>query len=214
MKIDLHVHTESSIDSIIKIDDLAKKSKSLGIIPAITDHNNIRSHERFRKLGTPFIPGEEIRTDRGDLIALFINENIPKGTGFAESLDMIKVQGALSYLPHMYDLTRAGAIPEKGEINKIDIIETFNARTLDKNMNLKAMDFAKKHSLLQGVGSDSHFLFEFGSTYNIMPDFDLGDPKDFLRSMAKSSYQKTSAPFYVRGTTTMVKFMRRINGSG
>jgi len=212
MKIDFHVHTDASSDSTIKAADLAKKSKKLSIIPAITDHNSIVSNSRVKSLKVPFIPGEEIATDRGDLTALFVNELIPKKTPFAEALDLIHEQGALAYLPHMFDKTRYGAVPNEKEASKIDIIEVFNSRCLSDVYNSRAKTFAKKHKILSAVGSDSHFLFEFGSTYATLPDFDLDDPKALLKSLKSANFTTKKAPFYVRGTTSLVKLKRKILG--
>ena len=106
MKIDFHVHTKHSPDSIIEPKDLVKKSLSLGILPAIADHSSISAHREMKQLTSSFIPAEEIATDRGDLIFLYAQDLIKKGTGFAEALDQIHEQGGLAYLPHMYDKTR------------------------------------------------------------------------------------------------------------
>ena len=86
----------------------------------------------------------------------------------------------------------------------------FNSRTLLDSQNEKAAEFAKKYKKPAAVGSDSHFLLEFGSTYNDVPDFDLDDPGQFLKSLSKAKFVKTRAPFYVRGTTTAVKFFKRM----
>ena len=217
MKIDFNVHTHHSIDSLINPSDLAKKSKALGIIPAITDHNSIRAHKEMRSLGGPFIPGEEIYTDRGDLIGLFIEDEIPKGTAFEEALDRIHQQGGLSYLPHMFDISRKGGgeVPARF-IRKIDLVEIFNARCLADSFNEKALDFAKKNLIPGLAGSDSHFLFEFGSTYNTLGDFDLDDPKALIKSIEAKEPVLTArkAPIYVRGTTRFVSLWKRISGKG
>ncbi len=205
MKIDLHVHTRYSVDSIIKPRDLAAKSKKLGIIPAITDHNTIVAHPHMRSSQIAFIPGIEIRTEKGDIIALYANEMIPKKTPFLEALDKIHEQGAISYLPHMYDSGRAGVVPEEKEIPKIDIIEIFNGRCLEDVYNSKAKSFAEKHKKIQAVGSDSHFLLEFGSTYNEVPDFDLDNPKQLLKALKKASFVTKKVSIPVRLSTGFVK---------
>jgi len=211
MKIDFHVHTKYSPDSIIKPEDLAQKSKKLKIIPAITDHNSTCAIGKLRKLKISFIPGQEVRTDRGDLIGLYTNETIPKGTPFAETADKIHEQGGLVYLPHMYDVTRAGAVPKKGEESKIDIVEIFNARCMSDMFNLRARLFAKKHKKLMAAGSDTHFLWEFGTTYTELPDFDLDNPKALLKALEKPEIVGKKAPFYVRGTTSMLKAGRKLS---
>jgi predicted metal-dependent phosphoesterase TrpH len=209
MKIDFHVHTKHSPDSIIEPKALVKKALSLGIIPAISDHSSISSHREIKQLTASFIPAEEIATDRGDLIFLFAQDLIKKGTPFAEALDKIREHDGLAYLPHMYDKTRHGAIPTKEETKKLDIIEVFNPRCLDPVYNSRAKMFAKKNNILPGAGSDSHFLFEFGKTYAEMPDFDIESPKSLLRSLKKAKLVTCPAPFYVRGTTSLVKLGKK-----
>ncbi len=212
MKIDFHVHTDASSDSLIRPPDLAKKSKKLGVIPAITDHNSVAANSKMKSFNVPFIPGEEIATDRGDLTALFVNEPIARKTPFAEALDLIHAQGAIAYLPHMFDKTRFGAIPTEKEASKIDIVEIFNSRCHSEVYNSRAKTFAKKHKILSAVGSDSHFLFEFGTTYTTLPDFDLDSPKQLLKSLKSAKFTTKKAPLYVRGTTSLVKLKRKLLG--
>jgi len=215
MRIDFHVHTKSSIDSTIDPKALAKKSAALGIIPAIADHNSIDSHALMRSLKAPIIPAEEIFTDRGDLIGLYISELIPKKTPFLEAIDKIHAQGGLAYLPHMFDYGRSGKHASEAEASKADIIEVFNARCMRKEYNDKALAFASKHGLPGGAGSDSHFFFEFGSTYTDLPGLgrdDLGNPKALLKALKSKTtgLETRKAPFFVRGTTTIVAMTRRL----
>lgn len=210
MKIDFHIHTRYSADSLIKPNALAKKSKQLNIIPAITDHNSISAHESFLSLGIPFIPGEEIRTDNGDLIGLYTNELIPKKTVFAEAVDKIREQGGIVYLPHMYDRRKGSPVPDEKEASKADIIEVFNARCLFSSLNKKAKQFAEKHNKLMAAGSDTHFLFEFGSTYTELPEFDINNPKQLLRSLKKAKIIGKKAPFFVRGSTISIMIGKKI----
>jgi predicted metal-dependent phosphoesterase TrpH len=216
LKIDFHTHTNHSSDSVIRSRDLAAKSVKLGIIPAITDHNTIDGHEDFRALRALFIPGEEILTERGDLIGLYMNDEIKKRTAFLETIDMIHSQGGLVYLPHMFDVSRKGmGAPPKEAIKKIDIVEVFNARCLSPSYNEKAEEFASKNKIPGAAGSDSHFLFEFGFTYVELPDLsesDLDDPKALLSALKSKDRRlvKRSAPFFVRGTTKAISIARKI----
>ncbi|MBN2478009.1 PHP domain-containing protein [Candidatus Micrarchaeota archaeon] len=193
MKVDFHVHSWASFDSVVSPEHLTRKSKVLGIIPAITDHNTMDGFKYF-KGEIDFIPGIEIKTDKGDLIALYLQDLIPKNTSLEETLDRIREQDAVSYLPHMYDITRAGA----GEVSDVDIIETFNARCPDY-FNKKADEFASKHNLIKGAGSDCHFISEFGSTFVEMPDFDIENPKEMLNSLKKGRIYGNRSPVYLRG---------------
>ncbi len=214
MKLDFHVHTKYSIDSIIEPKALVARSRASGVVPAITEHNNIDSHRELRSLGADFIPGEEIRTDRGDLIGLYLNEPIPRMTPFLEAIDIIHMQGGLAYLPHMYDRSRRGVVPAKEEAGKLDIIEVFNARCPLASYNGRAGSFARELSKPGAVGSDSHFIFEFGHNWNEVPDFDLQDPKGLMKALGKARFTTKKATMLVRGTTTFVamgkKLVRRL----
>lgn len=210
MKIDFHVHTNHSIDTLIRIRDLAKKSKKLGIVPAITDHDTTSGHAEARSIGMPFIPGQEVTTDKGHLIGLYMTEEIRKGIPFLEAIDQIKGQGALVYLPHMYDRGRSKSHPSDGEAAKADIIEVFNARCMNKKFNEQALTFAKKHGKPMGTGTDSHFLFEFGTTYTELSDFDIENPKALLKALRNAKHTTKTAPIYVRGTTITVMYCKKI----
>ncbi len=212
MKIDFHIHTKASHDSIIRPIDLIAETRKLGIIPAVTDHNSIGSFQAMKNLGAQFIPGEEVGTDRGDVIGLYISDCIPKRTPFSEALDRIHEQGGITYLPHMFDSTRAGIVPDKENIPKIDVIETFNARCFSQRYNDKAEAFADKHNKLKAAGSDTHFLSEFGKTYTELPDFDLGNPKELLKALKKATLVKKKAPVYVKGTTTLLMLGKKLLG--
>ena len=212
MKIDFHVHTRRSSDSLIKVADLARKSSKLGVIPSLADHNSVKAHADMRALGAPFIPSEEVFTDRGDLVGLYVNEQIPKGTPFLETIDRIHEQGGLAYLPHMYDHGRSGRHASDSEAEKVDIIEVFNARCMNRDFNRKAMAFAEVHGIPKAAGSDSHFLFEFGSTYVDMPGLDeMDNPKALLKCLRSKNTKLVTrtTPPYARGTTTVISFVRR-----
>ncbi|MFH1785361.1 MAG: PHP-associated domain-containing protein [Candidatus Micrarchaeota archaeon] len=210
MKIDFHTHTKYSPDSLTQPKDLAAKAKKLGIIPAITDHNSIKAHNDLVSIGAKFIPGEEISTDRGDLVGLYVNELIPKKTSFLEAIDKVHEQGGLAYLPHMYDYGRSGAHVSTKEAKKVDIIEVFNARCLDLKFNEKADLFATKNKITKAVGSDSHFLFEFGNTYNMLPDFDIDNPKSLLKTLSKAKFVTKKGPIYARGTTKFIYLGKKL----
>ncbi len=181
MKIDLHVHTNYSPDSLCGFREIFAKAKEFGIIPAITDHGNIKSHAELRKMGFRFIAGEEMKTLQGDLIGLYLNELIPDKLDFLETLDQLKDQGAISYLPHMYDARRHGVSDEK-LAKKVDVVEVLNGHCT-KECNANALEFAERNRKLKGAGSDAHLLFEFGRCWIEMKEFDVENPKELLNAL-------------------------------
>lgn len=206
MKIDFHVHTNTSIDSIINPADLIKKSQAIGVLPVITDHDSIQGWKKMKK-GT-FIPGIEVRTKQGDVIGIFVNEEIPRKIEIEEAVERIREQGALVYLPHMYDSTRRGCGAEYAHL--ADIIEVFNGRC-SRKCNEMAEETATALKKPKAAGSDSHFLFEFGGTYVETESFDIESPRELLKAL-KSKDAKIfgkSAPLYVRGPTWTLSKMRK-----
>jgi len=209
MKIDFHVHTDASFDSIIKPKELAAKSRRTGIMPAITDHDTMAGCRKMKGLGQAFIPGCEIRTLQGDLIGLFLTEEVPRKLDFDEALDRIRQQGGLACLPHMHDKTRKGCGPAYAR--SVDMIEIFNGRCF-KQFNEMAEKTARLLKKPGVAGSDSHFLFEFGHTYTEMPDFDFESPKQLVKALKskKTKHYCRSAPFYVRGPTWLLSKTRKL----
>ena len=186
MKVDFHVHTSFSSDSRTTLEQLADAASRLGIVPAITDHSTMEGAFEFRKFKIPFIPGEEMRVffegKQADLSGLFLTEPIPPRIDALEALELIKEQGGLSYLPHMYDISRYG-IGDGEFAEKVDIIEVFNARCI-KMFDDKALALAKKLGKPMAAGSDSHFIQEFGETYTEIGGAEL-EPKAFLKALRK-----------------------------
>lgn len=195
MKVDFHTHTNSSPDSPISPESLASRAREREIVPAITDHYSMASIPSLEKSGIPFIAGEELRVSvngRGaDLIGLFMNECIKKGTEVGEAMDLIRGQGALIYAPHPFDSFRMGLRDEK-LLGKADIIEVFNAHSPDKS-NALALEFAQKSNKPQAAGSDCHFLFEFGQTYTEI-ELDALEPKKLLKALRRGKITAKKSP--------------------
>jgi predicted metal-dependent phosphoesterase TrpH len=163
---DLHMHTSWSHDCSVEVDELLDyaEAQGLGAI-AITDHNAfggaLEAVEKARGRNLVVIPGEEIKTDRqGEVIGLFLREEIPRGMSFADTLAAIRAQGGLVYLPHPFD--RRHAIPDPATLHRhlaeIDVFEVYNARLLFEVYNDEALRFARKYNLTMAAGSDAHVL--------------------------------------------------------
>ena len=187
--IDLHLHTDWSHDCSIPAEDLLDHAETIGLGGiAVTDHNvfggALEAVELARTRDLVVIPGEEVKTDnQGEVIGLFLEEEIPRGMSFANTIDAIREQGGLVYLPHPFD--RLHAIPDPATIHRhlaeIDVFEVYNARLLRDSFNDEALRFARKYRLLQGAGSDAHVLQGVGTGVVRMRRFD--GPEEFLLSL-------------------------------
>ena len=186
---DLHMHTRWSHDCSIEPAALVDhaESEGLGAI-AVTDHNVFggarETVEAARARELIVIPGEEVKTDRdGEVIGLFLHEEIPRGMSFADTLAAIREQEGVVYVPHPFD--RMHSIPTPATLHRhlpeIDVLEVYNARLLFDAYNDEALRFARKYGLLQGAGSDAHVLQGVGTGVLRMRRFD--GPEEFLLSL-------------------------------
>ena len=130
-KIELHVHTKFSNDSLLLENFLLLmcKIKRIDII-VITDHNTIvgahKIKDKFRKHNIGVIVGEEIFSRDGEIIGLFLNEKIDAGLSADETINQIKKQNGIVYIPHPYDKKRIKSVLRYEKIiklqDKIDLV--------------------------------------------------------------------------------------------
>ena len=186
---DLHMHTSWSHDCSIEVDELLDhaESEGLGAI-AVTDHNVFagarEAAEKAKGRELIVIPGEEVKTDdQGEVIGLFLHEEIPRGMTFTETVAAIREQEGIVYLPHPFD--RMHAIPFPATLHRhleqIDVLEVYNARLLFEGYNDEAVRFARKYGLPAGAGSDAHVLQGVGTGALRMRAFD--GPEEFMLSV-------------------------------
>src|SRR5680860_1194194 len=187
---DLHMHTQYSKDSSSSVEAVLATAREVGLgAIAVTDHNAIEGALLARELAGDdliVIVAEEIMTQQGEVIGLFIEELIPKGHTFDETLSMIKEQGGLVYVPHPFDRLRTTPSYRVmvDNLHRIDVIETFNARNMLPQFNLTAERFAAKYNVAAGAGSDSHVLPGLGTAMLRMPRFD--GPEEFMASLREA----------------------------
>jgi predicted metal-dependent phosphoesterase TrpH/glycosyltransferase involved in cell wall biosynthesis len=186
---DLHTHTSWSSDCLVEPEELLDHAERQGIgAIAITDHNEfggaLEALELARDRALTVIPGEEVKTaGQGEVIGLFLSEQIPRGLEFEDTIAAIREQGGLVYLPHPFD--RMHSIPDAATLHRhlahIDVFEVYNARLLFEQYNDESLRFARKYNLTMGAGSDAHVLQGLGTGGVRMRAF--RDPEEFLVSL-------------------------------
>ncbi len=186
---DLHMHTSWSHDCSIEVDELLEhaEAEGLGAI-AVTDHNvfggALEAVEKAQSRELIVIAGEEVKTDdQGEVIGLFLHEEIPRGMTFADTVAAIREQGGVVYLPHPFDRMHAIPFPATlhRHLHEIDVLEVYNARLLFDGYNDEAVRFARKYGLPAGAGSDAHVLQGVGTGALRLRAFD--GPEEFLLSL-------------------------------
>jgi predicted metal-dependent phosphoesterase TrpH/glycosyltransferase involved in cell wall biosynthesis len=193
---DLHMHTSWSHDCQIPVEDLLDHAEAHGLgAIAVTDHNVFGGAQEAVELARGrdliVIPGEEIKTDgQGEVIGLFLSEEIPRSLSFADTVAAIHGQGGVVYLPHPFD--RLHSIPDAATLHRhlqqIDVLEVYNARLLFEAYNDEALRFARKYDLTMGAGSDAHVLQGVGTGALRMRAFD--GPEEFLASLRGAQVQR------------------------
>ncbi|MHC1784937.1 MAG: PHP-associated domain-containing protein [Anaerolineaceae bacterium] len=196
LKVDFHCHSVYSPDSLSSLRDLEKWGRKAGLDRlVITDHNTIRGALEAVRLNPEFfIAGEEIKTTRGELLAVYVKEEVPKNLTPQEAIRRLKKQSAFISVSHPYDEFRGWECSELEEMaGEIDAVEVWNSRCFTVEMNNKAGQFAREFHLGGTVGSDAHTLPEVGSSCLELPEF---NDADSLRAVIKSGvpHTKLSSP--------------------
>jgi predicted metal-dependent phosphoesterase TrpH/glycosyltransferase involved in cell wall biosynthesis len=214
---DLHLHTSWSHDCSIDVDDLLDHAEAQGLgAIAVTDHNvlggALEAVERARGRRLVVIPGEEVKTaEQGEVIGLFLQEEIPRGMSFEETVAAIRAQGGLVYLPHPFD--RMHAIPKPATLHRhlaeIDVFEVYNARLLFEAYNDEALRFARKYNLTPGAGSDAHVLAGVGTGAVRMRRF--SGPEEFLVSLHDAEVlRRPKSLVYLQGLKWVAQAKERV----
>jgi len=205
MRYDLHVHSKYSKCSNLNPLVILKTAKRRGLNGiAITDHNTIKGALEVSRLNKDkffeVIIGEEIDTDKGEVLGLYLKKEIKKGN-FYEVVKEIKKQGGIAIIAHPYSITRTKA----KSFEEIDAVEGFNSRNLFKFENLKAQIKAKELGLGVTAGSDSHFKFEIGRAYT---EFE-GSLKDAVKNKKTKIYGRQYLAFLAGVKTVFQKYFLR-----
>jgi predicted metal-dependent phosphoesterase TrpH len=175
-KADLHIHTTHS-DGVASVSEVLQQvaESDLSLI-AITDHDTIAGAREARRLARSFgvevIMGEEVTTQEGHLLALFIEDELPPGRPAAHTIAAVHAQGGLCIAPHPYDwavisLGRWGLRERYGHDWQFDAIEVFNGSLSGprRSCNARAQQIAAALGAPTVGGSDSHSLATIGRGY-------------------------------------------------
>jgi predicted metal-dependent phosphoesterase TrpH len=187
---DIHMHTLFSYDGTATVPAVLNRASQVGLdMIAITDHDEIRgallAEQLAPKFGIQVIPGVEITTAEGDLLALSISKLIPAGLSLIETVKRVGQQGGFCVAPH----PGAGGMGMKSlsafsiyqalrdqEVEQILIgIETYNATTLDREGNTAAKIWAERLGVAQTGSSDAHVLEAIGLGATIFPGSTVSD---------------------------------------
>lgn len=199
LRIDLHVHTKYSHDSSITLKDLALYSKAQGLDGvAITDHDTTKGFREFRRIeNLLIIPGAEITTDQGHVLAINVTASIRNGLSFMETIDQIHCAGGVAISAHPTTLLRATS--EQKLRQGFDAMEVINSSAVPFSLSVfRNRRIATMLGLPQTGGSDAHYGPEVGMAYTqVEAEADVDEVVETIRRGAISAFGR-SIPWSIR----------------
>ena len=199
LRVEFHCHTHYSKDSLLHPQRLLETCRAKGVDRVvITDHNNNLGGLHAQRLDAQLaIPGEEVQTTAGELLAFFVTQEVPRDLSPKETIARLRDQGAFISVSHPYDVLRSGSWAEKDLLEilpLVDAIETFNARCMKASYNRQAQALAQQHGVLGTAGSDAHTAFELGQAAMLLPEFN--DAESLRQALRQAQPQmRLSSPF-------------------
>ena len=213
LKTEFHCHTIYSKDSLTPPAALVAACRRKGIDRVVvTDHNTLAGAREAQRLDPELvILGEEIMTTKGEILAAFVSEEIPKGLTPQETIRRLKDQGAFISVSHPFDKQRKGGWQEEDLLeilSEVDAIEVFNSRCMLPRFNTEARQFADQHNLATTVGSDAHTTYELGQSLLELEQF---EDAERLRKVIRTGVPKVKwTPQWIHLTSrysTIYKFI-------
>jgi predicted metal-dependent phosphoesterase TrpH len=207
------VHTTFSPDSLLDPQSLIRLAgiRGLGCV-AITDHNTMDGVSQVIALKPllRIIPGEEITTQQGEVIGLFLQEAIPAGLSVWETIQRIHCQGGIVTVPHPCDRLRRHVLQKSywtEVLPLVDMIEGFNGRTVFKADDRFAQKIAAYYQKPVIAGSDSHTPWELGHCGMEIENYDTC--QDLIEVISGGRYFGTYTLPWSHLITKAVKYRNR-----
>jgi predicted metal-dependent phosphoesterase TrpH len=163
LSVELHAHSAGSYDGRDPIELLLAQASAVGLDAlAITDHDTFEASQAAAELAPEYglvgIPGMEVTSDAGHVLALGIEDAIPEGLSFEATIDRIHDAGGIAVVPHPFQESRHGVLANvtREALTAADAIEVYNSRLLTGRANRQAKRFARQRGMPMTAGSDAH----------------------------------------------------------
>lgn len=219
---DLHIHTIYSWDGTCDVKAVLKRAVEIGLnVIAITDHNEIRGGLEALELAPAYqvdvIPGSEISTADGHLLALFIQRDIPKGLSLEETLWRVADQGGCAVAAHPaargvnslrpQTIRRALAHPDLARV--LVGVEVLNAGLLHTRSNAVAQALTDSLPVAQVGSSDAHMVWMIGSGATQFPGTSAQDLRRALETRKTHAVHLQSFPRLNLLTSWLMRYVLR-----
>jgi hypothetical protein len=168
---DLHIHTTLSDGATTpaRLADLLTRSDLT--VAAITDHDTVegalRVRERLAGRGPEIVVGTEVTTADGHVLALFVDDDVPRGMSARATVALIHELGGLAVAAHPYfPIASLGDLAAR---LPFDAVEVANGTPLGELANRRAARRLGASARAVVGGSDAHVLAAVGHVRTHFP---------------------------------------------
>lgn len=212
LRIDIHVHTHYSHDSLITPEELVFYAKKRGLDGvAITDHDRVDGALKIVKETTfLIIPGVEISSSNGHIIALNVQEDIPQRLSANETVEKIHEVGGIAVACHPVTFFK-GSLGKHVD-SKFDAVEVINSSAFPFSYSVKHGErIASRLGIARVAGSDAHYGPEIGYAYTFV-NADL-EVDEIIKAISKGSCLPfgSAIPLKVRLQREILVFKRKFS---
>ena len=207
LSVELHTHSELSYDGRDPIELLLEQAEAVDLDAlAVTDHDEIDASLEAAAIAEEYgligIPGMEVSSAAGHVLALGVEELVPAGLSYDETLERIHEQGGIAIVPHPFQESRHGVMARISheELATADAIEVYNSRLLTGRANRQAERFARSHGLPMTAGSDAHISEMVGQALTrVETNTDNPDADAILSAIAdgRTSVEGKRTPWHI-----------------
>ncbi|MFC7199408.1 PHP domain-containing protein [Halospeciosus flavus] len=205
LSVELHAHSALSYDGRDSVEMLLEQAEAVGLDAlAVTDHDEIAASLEATELASEYdvvgIPGMEVTSAAGHVLAIGVHEAVPTGRPFMETLDAIRERGGIAVVPHPFQESRSGVAANisREQLASADAIEVYNSRLLTGRANRQAERFALEQDIPMTAGSDAHIAEMVGQAVTKVEteEASLESILDAIRD-GRTSVEGKRTPWYI-----------------
>lgn len=185
---------------------------------AVTDHNRLDGALELAGNAPAdliIVVGEEVRTAQGELLGLFLGEEVAPGQDAVATARAIRAQGGVVGVPHPVDRFRKTlplpVVEALAQAGLLDFLEGRNGRVVRTRDNRCAEALGRRLGLPLTAGSDAHSALEVGACFTLLPAF--SGPDEFLAALAQGELHGRPSPPWVHLLSSAAKPWKRWRGS-
>jgi len=204
-KADLHTHTKYSglskvlflnlPDAITEPEEVVKAAEKAGLdVVCVTDHNSTKGGLKASKVKSKVevVVGEEIGTRDGEILGLFLTEEVPRNLTAEETIDVIHSMGGVAVAPHPFS-AHCSALGRRVFDLHLDGIEVLNAAHRDIYTNDVAQKLCANSGKALTGGSDAHAPAMVANAYTTFSGTTSEDLRKSILSKSTGYAGRTSS---------------------